>query len=978
MSEHLDPSIYDLEAEELDSYRREEVFPSPPEGERKYWRLIREAGTSPSQSIPFLSAVQLDQIRRPADRVGLERLFLAYLTHGGPTWLNPYPLLQRLERSLEKYLGPKKALAPLVDLLARLAEKGISPHGFLLYVVLPRMEGDFNWREWEDHHFPAFRTIGDLLVSLRQEAPFDKPVLGDEHLHLARDVVLIKYLARPLARLPRAELQRDDLILEYQSVWRSLHLASTTFIHFLRTHILGPLYTLSGKLSLDQIIELLAPLPELEPLLASLPPEKGLSVHLYHALPEREILKRTTKDYLPSHVIRELSAYTRLVARLLPRPLGIPVLRLIAYLLRMRMEPDLGRTILSLVESLPPKGGLVLYKWHLKRLFSIPVNRREAFIAETAGHQGVHPAYPFTEDLFPDPEETHQRHAFAEYAKLLSVEPDRIKGASDIVHLYLRRHPELEPVFSLIREDILEGRDRRWDPERISLYDKATGPIHAPFLRTIIPGMGSLFYTAPKSPSFQDLASRYPVSPTLPPLSHTFPLTLTTSTPQLWEEASVKERIALQPLLAVSAVFRTPLASPPEQEVFRAISRKLLSLREPLERTYQELAAAPSPSPEAAHLRQRYEHLLARQRALRTALGLYQEASPHLRFLIALMVGAHFGKSDPELSRLALSWTLARYRHDPLLAKQIAYLSEDLAEDDLSLAQLSQITLSLEHLFRLVADDPHIRDALDHTSTEQQDVLAPFLLTRRKTLTLDAVDAALKRLCRYHQMLAEQAKWQELLSRTYRQEEPPHTFKLYLSKTPLDAYYGDMGGICLSEHPEAITNPDLYVARLADLTSGTIQGVAVLYRNTVPSQSMGGRPYWFAFAINPLPSLCRKLSNAQLLQMYLNYRILFEELSRRTGMPVLLPGISSWGIISNNDHLRRIILRYELMRKPPVLKDATGFSFYYHEYQYAHAACIIDPARPDSFTARRDLEALTAHLASDSATAPAPSAPVSA
>ena len=128
--------------------------------------------------------------------------------------------------------------------------------------------------------------------------------------------------------------------------------------YFLRTHILGPLYTLSGKLSLDQIIELLAPLPELEPLLASLPPEKGLSVHLYHALPEREILKRTTKDYLPSHVIRELSAYTRLVARLLPRPLGIPVLRFMAYLLRMRIEPALGPHLPSLVSQLPKGGSL--------------------------------------------------------------------------------------------------------------------------------------------------------------------------------------------------------------------------------------------------------------------------------------------------------------------------------------------------------------------------------------------------------------------------------------------------------------------------------------------------------------------------------------------------------------------------------------------------------------------------------------------
>jgi hypothetical protein len=53
--------------------------------------------------------------------------------------------------------------------------------------------------------------------------------------------------------------------------------------------------------------------------------------------------------------------------------------------------------------------------------------------------------------------------------------------------------------------------------------------------------------------------------------------------------------------------------------------------------------------------------------------------------------------------------------------------------------------------------------------------------------------------------------------------------EIYTSKTFIDSYYGDMGGICLSGLPQYILSPGFFVQRLLDNTEKQIIGMSILY-----------------------------------------------------------------------------------------------------------------------------------------------------
>ncbi|MEM5948398.1 hypothetical protein WKV44_07555 [Spirochaetia bacterium 38H-sp] len=931
-------------------------------GRKSLWQLVNSSACKQSHSVPFLSAVQLDNLKAEGEKLGLEKLFTAYVQHGSEAWLNPYPLIKKLDKNLQKYLGQSSALSPLIDILTDLAKNDISPHSFMLYVVIPRMQDDFSWREWRKTHYRALKVIADMLIELRKTSPFEKQFLGDKHIRLNRDIVLAKYAGQPLSLLGHKELEKRDAIVEYIAIWKNIKIVSGSFIRFIRNSVLGLLYNLRGKYNLEHVIQLLSVLPELEGCLSNLPPDKIDSISLYNASSNNLLDYKLANGYTPMLVLEEAEFHMRIIKKLLPKPLGLEAASFITYVIKRQKDHRIINNILYLSDLLPDKGSLAIYKWHIKNLLNKTQKEQLIFIKKTKDNRGLHPDYPNIEDIFSDDNVTNYKENFSSYAKNLNTEPSRLRGARDIIKAYIEKTPAISPVIDKIRDDILEGRDRLWSEEKIKLYDKATQLIHAPLLRTIIPGIGSLFYTAPKSHSFSELFAEYPIEHNIkiPYIRHSFTLSTSRDNPQLWDSSEIKERINLSAILDTAQAFRQPHHIDTEEYVFTELSKELLSMRGPLQKIKKEMGD--NKESKLENLKRSQDVIQQRQKDFRRLLALYKEAPSSLKFMIALILSSSFAKKNNLLKRLVLIWTVKRYMKNPLFAKQQAFFAEDLVPDDISLMQFKMLLKSMELMFSLINSDSEIRAILESLPTELHSAFEPFLITRRKLLGMEAIDAAIKKLSSYHALLAEHAKWQELISKTYNQESDIRQFLLYVSKSSIDAYYGDMGGICASDKPEFIKDPAAFTIRLVNGQEKTITGMGLLYFNTEPNQALARRPFWFAFAINPLPSLCHKLTNIQLLIMYLNYRILLEKISKETGYPVLLPGISSWGIISNNDILKKIITEYEIRKQPLILTDAKGLSFYYNEYQYAHAACIIDPNKPQTFTAEQDLKKLLESL----------------
>jgi hypothetical protein len=115
-------------------------------------------------------------------------------------------------------------------------------------------------------------------------------------------------------------------------------------------------------------------------------------------------------------------------------------------------------------------------------------------------------------------------------------------------------------------------------------------------------------------------------------------------------------------------------------------------------------------------------------------------------------------------------------------------------------------------------------------------------------------------------------------------------------------------------------------------------------------------PFWHSFAFNPIPSMLHKMTRRQQLYLYLNYRRVLENVCRDSGMPVVISGIHSWGIVSNDSSFADLILAFERRFNGVEIGDAAGLSLLYSEASYSEAIVVADPARGETFIADKLLE----------------------
>jgi hypothetical protein len=296
-------------------------------------------------------------------------------------------------------------------------------------------------------------------------------------------------------------------------------------------------------------------------------------------------------------------------------------------------------------------------------------------------------------------------------------------------------------------------------------------------------------------------------------------------------------------------------------------------------------------------------------------------------------------------------------------------LQDDISVDVLSYQQFDYLLNLLETLFFTLREDQEIIDLLEG-DTVLQEMLGPYLITKKKEVTLDALDAAAKKMTGYAGMQAERAKWQGILNKMKQKDEKYfHSMEIYTSKTFMDSFYGDMGGICLSQYPQQILHPGFFVQRLTDNTEKQIVGMSILCLSSGGffSHEVSAQSYFQAFAFNPLASLLKHFSAEQQLYLYLQFRLNMEKAARMTNMPILLSGVDTpWGLISNNAYFGDLIREYEYGKTTAKkVLNAKGLSLYYKKENYAVALVIIDPrgyeqiadpAQIPTFYAHRELQ----------------------
>jgi hypothetical protein len=316
------------------------------------------------------------------------------------------------------------------------------------------------------------------------------------------------------------------------------------------------------------------------------------------------------------------------------------------------------------------------------------------------------------------------------------------------------------------------------------------------------------------------------------------------------------------------------------------------------------------------------------------------------KFIATLILSGSEGKNDKDFSGYVIALLLQRYRELDAISSRLNFLMEDISADVLSYQQFTFLLNLLETLFFVLREDRAIIRVLETDSTLKE-ILSPYLVTKKKEVTLDAVDAAAKKVTGYASLDAERAKWQSILIKLEEKNEKFfHKMEIYTSKTFMDSYYGDMGGICLSAYPGQIAHPGFYVQRLANHTDKQIIGMSILYLSGrgFSSAKVNAAYFWQAFAFNPLYSVLSHFSVEQQLYLYLQYRLNMEKVAWMTKLPVVISGIvNSWGLVSNTDSFDQLIKEYELGKPTAKRVKAKGVSIYYDEEIFENALLIIDP-----------------------------------
>jgi hypothetical protein len=960
---------------------------------------IESSKSSKSAVMPFLASVNIDLKRKKP--IGLFELFSVWLELGSKYWLNPMDKekgLGVLEEILFKFQGDVQILSPFISILIKAAKNGISPRSFVEYVMLPRMHQDYNWRKWQESHLEAFEIIANLINSIKEKPPFNQEHLGSGKTRLARDVVLVRYIGRPLAQFQLVQLRDNAMLENYTGEWQKISLQDPLCLYFMRNNALHFLYAMSGKIDLIQLIAIIEQLPAIERAFTDFPNgikrlENIKSMNLYDYDIDIALQARRQRGFHSLDFTVEIKAYFNIVKALLKKPTGVYLCAHYAGLLKQYKDPDIAENISRLVSIVNDRGGMHIYKWHTKKLLAKNKNNMQSYLDHIEENNGCDPEYPRVDLIFRDEEMERENlgivNAIAQFnlGRHFSGKGKHLVSYKQLISAYIEEHPDSESLITDFQQQLLAGLDRQWTAENLQRLDSLSTPdknLHIPLLRSIIRGIGSIYCPPNKSSGFFELFDKYNGAHSL--LNINARTNFVMPVKELYSGSTDQDTAARENinLVSVEKVWNSLCNFDPANinNTLSYINKWNMELDGPLDKAFNEKITLETFLKEAAEeeIIKKTEKDIQKQdktiSALRkkkqqytAVMDEFNSLNDEQKFILSLILAGTAGKNDGEYSDFVCRLFLQRYKELDIIAGRLNFLRDDISVDVLSYRQFVYLLNLLETLFFALSEDKKIVDLLKD-DTVLQNLLEPYLITKKKEITLDSLDAAAKRMTDYASMQAERAKWQGILDKMEQKDEKYfHNMEIYTSKTFMDSYYGDMGGICLSGHPQQILRPGFFIQRLADNTEKQIIGMSILYLSNGGYNSLGSKAknFWQAFAFNPLYSILSHYSEEQQLFLYLQFRLNMEKVAWMTKLPVVISGIeTTCGLISNNGCFGNLIRKYECGKSTAInIFNARGLSVYYSEEQFATALVIIeprgyekasDPCEVPTFYAHRELQ----------------------
>jgi hypothetical protein len=619
----------------------------------------------------------------------------------------------------------------------------------------------------------------------------------------------------------------------------------------------------------------------------------------------------------------------------------------------------------------------------------------EAYIDLVRSNHGCDPEYPQIHILFRDEEQARQDFEMRDILAHLELQqqfsatgPDRA-SFRQVLNAYIQEHPGTETVVADYQRQLLEGSERQWTFDFIQQLDNISDSdkrlyVHLLLLRSVIRGIGTGYSLSRKSASFTELFTTYGgansqskinaktafIMPVIPFFKSSADADAIArkeinlaAVEKIWDVLCGAETLHTGNTLTYLNKWSMEMDKPLEN----AINEKGALENILTENADEEIAA--KAQKEIAKLDKTITVLQKKKQNYTTIMDEFDMLNEKQQFVLALVLAGAAGRSDDEFNGYATGLLLQRYKQLESISTRLSFLQDDISVDVLSYQQFDYFLNLLETLFFTLREDQDIIDLLEE-DTILQEILGPYLITKKKDVTLDSLDAAAKKMTGYAGMQAERAKWQGILNKMEQKDNKYfHNMEIYTSKTFMDSFYGDMGGICLSQYPEQILRPGFFVQRLTDNTEKHIVGMSILCFSNggFYSPAVSAQNYFQAFGFNPLASLLKHFSAEQQLYLYLQFRLNMEKTARMTNLPVVLSGVDTqWGLISNNAYFGDLIRKYEY-GKPTAKKvfNAKGLSLYFKKEQYAISLVIIDPrgykdiadpAQIPTFYAHRELQ----------------------
>ena len=451
--------VQDTEGESLKASSRYKAFKNK----------IAVSKVSRQAIAPFLGSVELDMDRK--NPLGIKDLFTVWLDNGNKYWLNPMDKsngLGALEEILFKYQGSVQVLNPFILLLVKLAQEGISPRSFTEYVILPRMRQDFNWRKWQENHLESLKIIAELLTAAKQHPPFNRDHLGSGKTRLARDIVLVRYIGRPLAQYQAVQLRDDAKLNSYRQAWQRISLHDPLSLFFMRNNALHFIYIMSGKIDLVQLIAIVEQLPDIERAFTSAFSETKTNIKsikamfLYDYDIDTAIQARRRSGFHSLDFAVEIKAYFNIVKALLQKATGVYLCAYYAGLLKKFKNPVIAEIIFNLVRIIDDRGGMHIYKWHTQKLLGITKVDMQKYLQFLEENRGCDPQYPRLYLVFRDEDAARETQDVAALVNNFGLSGEFLKNKyavsyKDLLNAYINQYPETREVIEKFQNNLLGG-----------------------------------------------------------------------------------------------------------------------------------------------------------------------------------------------------------------------------------------------------------------------------------------------------------------------------------------------------------------------------------------------------------------------------------------------------------------------------------------------------------------------------------------